>query len=130
MCVVLATFFQVKLLLLDPNWGITDNYMNTRVNIQNFVRYFIAELVREKTHLATLKMQFSFRCYLDTIPQQIENHRTLLLRRLSLLKVDICKAPEPKEYNDCYTLSKKIVYYLTLVSGLGCPKNNQVRNDY
>nr|XP_023018288.1 cilia- and flagella-associated protein 206 [Leptinotarsa decemlineata] len=114
----------VKLLLMDPNWGITENLMNSRSNVQKFVQFVISQLEMQNTlHIITLKMQFYFNCTLEHMDTVIFNHRQETLRRLLALKEEICKATL-RENPD--VLRKKMAIYVTFVSGLGNPMIDMV----
>lgn len=120
----------MKLLVLDPIWGITDNCLPSRDTIQQFIHAVIEDVKTNSVKLLTIKMQFYFGCQLATITEQIDNHRATLLKRLAPLEINICKTLEPKEQDEFSLLNKKFVYYITLITGLGSPANQKVKYNF
>ncbi|KAG5886209.1 hypothetical protein JTB14_012576 [Gonioctena quinquepunctata] len=114
--------FFVKLLLLDPSWGITENLMiGGRANVQKLVKYIISQLENQFTlPMITLKMQFFFTCTLENINKVITSHREDMTRRLKHLKEDIISSKIDRDHS-VELLRKKIATYATFISGLGNP---------
>ncbi|CAG9821990.1 unnamed protein product [Phaedon cochleariae] len=111
--------FFVQLLLLDPNWGITENFMNSRSNVQNLVKYVITKLEAHDTKILTLKTQFYFTCNLQYIDNVTKCNRESILERLAPLKAEILSGDYTNQGYD--NLRRNIAVYVTFVSGLGNP---------
>ncbi|XP_076252362.1 cilia- and flagella-associated protein 206-like [Rhynchophorus ferrugineus] len=120
--------YLTKVLLINPNWGINDDFFNQRQNVQVFVKYVIDELLVNPYHptMVTLKIQFYFSCNLEHMGYAIEMNHYDLRKKLSKLKEDIFIINTIQDKEEMDKLLKKIVYYITLISGLGDPTNNKV----
>lgn len=111
----------MKLLSLDPSWGVTEDYV-TRQNIQNLIKYVVSKLEDQLApQIITLKMQFYFSCNFDVKQKFLQKHRTELLERLKTLEQEIIDVKQLEEEEDFDVIYKKIVFYVTLASGLGNP---------
>lgn len=119
---------QTKLLLINPNWGIGDDFFSQRQNVQIFVKYVIDDLLTEQDDpkIVTLKLQFYFSCNLDRMDYVIELNRRELKSKLQPLREDICNVKKVEEKYEVYVIFKKIVYYITLITGLGNPSKPKV----
>lgn len=118
--------FQVKLLLLDPNWGITSDSIVTRDNVQQFVKYVVKELNNEKMKpkILTLKMQFYYSCSLENLKLAVIQNRSQLRNRLKNLEKNIISTTSAQlmeDHREVDLLYKKMIFYITLLSGLGNP---------
>ncbi|XP_018573011.1 cilia- and flagella-associated protein 206-like [Anoplophora glabripennis] len=117
----------IKLLLLDPNWGVTDDFVTSRENVAKFVAFVIRKLEdKNDPKLITLEMQFYFTCNLENINNVVKKNRGEILERLVRLKNEICRVNNPDSESDVDNIMKLIVFYITLVSGLGNPMENEV----
>lgn len=115
------------MLLLDPNWGITDDFVTSRVNVGKFVAHVIRQLEeRNDPNLMTLQMQFYFACNLDNMDNLVKKSRTDLLDRLVRLKYEMFNINNRNSRTDLVRLITMIVHYITLVSGMGNPMNEEV----
>lgn len=56
----------------------------------------------------------------------IELNRKELKSKLQPLREDICCTKKVEEKDDVYVIFKKIVYYITLITGLGNPSKPKV----
>lgn len=112
---------QVKLLMLDPTWGITSGSLPNRNDVQNFVKHCLHRLENQSCPcIITLKMQLYFMSNFDNIEHMVMRNRTDLKTRLSPLEKEVVETQtDVKE--DMDKLYKKIVYLVTLYSGLGNP---------
>ncbi|XP_050310303.1 cilia- and flagella-associated protein 206-like [Anthonomus grandis grandis] len=121
------TYF-TKLLLINPNWGIGDDFFSQRQNVQTFVSYITEELLNNADHpkLVTLKIQFSYTCNLEHMDYFIQGNRKELKWRLRSLEDDIVRMNNVEEKELVDSLYKKIVYYITFVTGLGNPAKSKV----
>lgn len=115
------------MLLLDPNWQITDDFVTSRENVAKFVAFVIRELENKNdAKLITLEMQFYFTCNLENMNNVVKKNRSDILHRLVRLKDEICRASNPESEDDIENLTKLIIFYITLVSGLGNPMETEV----
>lgn len=76
--------------------------------------------------LITLEMQFYFTCSLDNMNNVVRRNRANTLNRLARLKNKIIYSKKPTSDKEIDNLNKIFVYYITLTSGLGNPKENEV----
>ncbi|XP_066253099.1 cilia- and flagella-associated protein 206 [Euwallacea similis] len=120
--------YLTKLLLMDPNWGIGDDFFRQRENVQHFVKYVIEDLLQQQNYpkIVTLKLQFYFSCNLERMDHVIELNKRDLKNKLSSLKENIFMATKVEEKEEIDLLFKKIVYYITLSTGLGNPSKPKV----
>ncbi|KAF2896056.1 hypothetical protein ILUMI_10119 [Ignelater luminosus] len=111
----------VKLLMLDPTWGITSGSLPNRNDVQIFVKHCIHRLENQSCpSIITLKMQLYFMSNFDNIENMVVKNRTDLKARLSPLEKEVLETQtDVKE--DLEKLYKKIVYLVTLYSGMGNP---------
>lgn len=113
------------MLLLDPKWGITSDFATSRENVGRFITFVISQLEdKNDPKLITLQMQFYFTCNLENIKNEVKRSRMGILERLVRLKNEIFRMNNPE--NEIDNLIKLIVYYITLVSGLGNPLKDEV----
>ncbi|RZC32461.1 UPF0704 protein C6orf165 -like [Asbolus verrucosus] len=114
--------YYIKLLALDPSWGITTNFMINREDVQNFIKFVVAKLEDQLTpSMIVLKMQFYFHCNFSMKQKMLKRNRTELLARLKTLEHEIIDIKVLKEDEEIDFIYKKMVYYITLASGLGNP---------
>lgn len=119
-CKIFSKQFQIKLLSLDPSWGVTEDYV-TRQKIQNFIKYVVSKLENQLApQIITLKMQFYFACNFEMKQKLLQKNRSELLERLKTLEQEIINVKKLEE-EDFDMMYKKIVFYVTLASGLGNP---------
>ncbi|XP_066156970.1 cilia- and flagella-associated protein 206 [Euwallacea fornicatus] len=120
--------YLTKLLLMNPNWGIGDDFFRQRENVQHFVKYIIEDLLQQQNYpkIVTLKVQFYFSCNLERMDHVIELNKRDLKNKLSSLKENIFMATKIGEREEIDLLFKKIVYYTTLITGLGNPSKPKV----
>lgn len=117
----------MKLLLLDPNWGITENLLNSRANVQTLVKHVISELEsKDSVKMMTLKMQFYFMWSLDHINNIITNTIKTLINRLTPLKEQIMISTIVDDSLDVEKLRRVLVMYMVFKSGLGNPTHPEV----
>lgn len=114
-------FFQVKLLQLDPQFDITTD-KTTRAMIQNIVKYCVDTLKHElNPGLIVLKMQVYFSTAFMPSDEVITNNRENLSLRLKPLQHEILKVRSINSEHEYMKFYKNVVYYVTLLSGLGNP---------
>ncbi|XP_030753862.1 cilia- and flagella-associated protein 206-like [Sitophilus oryzae] len=101
--------YLTKILLINPNWGIDNDFFNQRQNVQIFVRYVIDELLVNPHHpnMVTLKIQFYFSCNLDNMEFVVELDRYNLRKKLSTLKDDICSTGKMADKEEIDKLYRK-----------------------
>lgn len=115
------------MLLLDPNWGITDDFMTSRENVAKFVAFTISQLEsKNDPKLSTLEMQFYFTCNLDNMNNVVKRNREYLSDQLAPLMNKICQINNPNSEDEIEDLTKMVIYYVTLISGLGNPQEIEV----
>ncbi|KAJ8973097.1 hypothetical protein NQ317_008189 [Molorchus minor] len=117
--------FQVKLKLLDPNWGITSDFVKSRDSVDSLITHIIHDL--ESPHFprnATMQMQFYFICNMDQMPLIVKSNRKDVMDRLVRLQNDIVKTMTIDGPDEIFMYTKKIIAYITLLSGLGNPTVN------
>lgn len=109
---------------MNPNWGIGDDFFNQRENVQHFVKYVIEQLLSKENdpRVVSLKIQFHVTCNMEHMDFVIEMNRKDLKNRLTPLREKIYSTWH--QTNDM--LVKRIVYYITLATGLGDPSNPKV----
>lgn len=115
--------YYVRLLIMDPAWEIiTDDFLLERNALQKFITYVIAQLQHEKCPcLMVLRMQKYFMCNFDRKERKAAlNHRKSLKEKLQPLETEILNA-DNDSHEELDKVYKKIVYYITLLSGLGNP---------
>ncbi|XP_044268139.1 cilia- and flagella-associated protein 206 [Tribolium madens] len=114
--------YYLKLLSLDPTWGITGKDVLDRSDVQNFIKYVVNQLKNQNTpSMITLKMQFYFTCNYQMKQKMVKRNRAELLLRLRGLEQEIIDVKHLNEEDEINLMYKKIVYYITLASGLGNP---------
>jgi hypothetical protein len=114
--------YYLKLLALDPTWGITDKDMLNRADVQKFIKYVVSKLENQLTpSMIALKMQFYFSCNFQMKHKMVKRNRSELLIRLRALEQEIVDVKYLAEEDEIDLTYKKIVYYITLASGLGNP---------
>ncbi|XP_060528377.1 cilia- and flagella-associated protein 206-like [Cylas formicarius] len=120
--------YLTKLLLMDPNWGISEDFFVRRENVQKFVGYVLEEMLEKQDRplVCTLKIQFYFDCNLKHVDYVIETNRNDIRNRLARLKDDIFCSQNVSDKEELDKLFRKIVYYITLISGLGNPTQTRV----
>ncbi|XP_072398845.1 cilia- and flagella-associated protein 206-like [Diabrotica undecimpunctata] len=119
--------YVVKLLLLDPNWDITENVLTSRSNVQKLVYHIINQLEsKDSVEMMTLKMQFYFMWSTDNIDQVLSSHRSSLFRRLTPIRDQICITIPPSAETEMDVLKRLIVVYVVFLSGLGNPMKEEV----
>ncbi|CAH1104941.1 unnamed protein product [Psylliodes chrysocephalus] len=122
--------YYLKLLLLDPNWGITENLLNSRANVQTLVKHVISELEsKDSVKMMTLKMQFYFMWSLDHINNIITNTIKTLINRLTPLKEQIMISTIVDDSLDVEKLRRVLVMYMVFKSGLGNPTHPEVYSE-
>lgn len=106
---------------MDPSWGVTEDYI-PRQKIQNLIKYVVSNLENQLTpQMITLKMQFYFTCNFEIKEKLVQKNRNELLERLKTLEQEIMDVKDLEEEEDFDMMYKKIVFYVTLASGLGNP---------
>lgn len=119
----------MKLLHLDPAWGITADVLMNRTSVHKFVEYCVSTMKKHSDpFLVILKVQFHFKkdfLYKDVI---IEHNRTALQTRLEPLEKEILQTKKLTQTEDYDKFYKRIVYFVTLLSGLGNPTVSSVRH--
>lgn len=113
----------MKLLQLDPQWEISETEKANRAVIQKVVKYSVETLKHEfDPGLIVMKMQVFFASSFLPSEKIIENNRSGLRARLKPLEHEILKARNILNYEHEYTkFYRNVVYYITLLSGLGNP---------
>lgn len=114
---------QVKLLQLDPQWEIAETEKANRAVIQKVVKHSVETLKQEfDPGLVVMKMQVYFASSFLPSDEIIENNRSGLRVRLKPLEQEILKARNITNYEYEYSkFYRNVVYYITLLSGLGNP---------
>ncbi|XP_057657245.1 cilia- and flagella-associated protein 206-like isoform X2 [Diorhabda carinulata] len=119
--------YVVKLFLLDPNWGITENLLTSRANVQTFVKYMINQLgSKDSVDMMTLKMQFYYMWSTEHIQDVLTNNTSSLLAKLSPIKDQICLIRRISTEEDMDNLRRLIVVYIVFLSGLGNAMRDEV----
>ncbi|XP_056639768.1 cilia- and flagella-associated protein 206-like [Diorhabda sublineata] len=119
--------YVVKLFLLDPNWGITENLLTSRANVQTFVKYMINQLgSKDSVDMMTLKMQFYYMWSTEHIQDVLTNNTSSLLAKLSPIVDQICLIRRISTENDMDNLRRLIVVYIVFLSGLGNAMRDEV----
>ncbi|CAG9766797.1 unnamed protein product [Ceutorhynchus assimilis] len=116
--------FLTQMLLLDPNWGIDENFFQQRENVQCFVKYVIEKIIckQDSVKVVTLRMQFYFTCSIQNLQYIIDITRMDIKNRLKVLHDDILAHDKVDNRQNIDTLYKKIIYYICFLSGLGNPE--------
>ena len=123
----MITNFQLKLLSLDPSWGITGKDVLNRNDVQRFIKHVVNKLEDEYTPpMITLKMQYYFTCNFQQKNKMVKRNRAELLLRLKVLEQEIIDVKTVSEEDYINVLYKKMVYYIGLASGLGSPSIESV----
>lgn len=114
---------QIDLMLLNPKWKIKDtcNVIRERKILEKFVKYCVFRLSsRNDPSVETMKLQRYFTYNMEHLDEDVNISRRNLKSTLERLEDEIINAnvPDDDGVNELY---KKIVYYITLLSGLGDP---------
>ncbi|KAK4875070.1 hypothetical protein RN001_011492 [Aquatica leii] len=108
--------------MLNPLWGITSGRLPNRNDVQHFVKCCVEKLENVKNpSMITLKMQLHCKENFTNAPSMIQKNRLNLKTRLEPLEKEISEVSSDKNVTDINTLVKKIVFFITLSSGLGNP---------
>lgn len=76
--------------------------------------------------MVTLKLQWYYKTKFQTKQQLNEENRAELAKELSELKKYIIETKNISEQVDVNKMFKRILFYITLTSGLGSPTNEGV----
>nr|CAH7713745.1 unnamed protein product [Callosobruchus chinensis] len=122
--------FIVKLHLLNPAWGITENFMACRKNVQQLVKHLI-NLLESQGHpiLVALKLQHFYECSIEHFDRAVQDEKEKIKNLLSPLKAEILKTDVRNALADPELLEKRIISYILLLVGLGNPQKPQVYNE-
>ncbi|KAL3269523.1 hypothetical protein HHI36_008589 [Cryptolaemus montrouzieri] len=114
---------------MDPTWGLSKNVLHNRHKIQRFVKYVTFKLGHQfDPDIITLKMQLYFTLNCEERNEMIKKLRTQVSTKLLPLQKDILRvktvgALDSKPMRKFY---KKLIYYMTLHSGMGNPTHDNV----
>ncbi|KAF5288636.1 hypothetical protein FQA39_LY15331 [Lamprigera yunnana] len=123
--------YYVQLLMLNPVWGIARENLPIRNDVQIFVKHCIQKLeVMANPSIIVLRMQLYFQNNFENLQSMIETNRNELKTLLLPLEKEILSENYEKELqeNACAIekLYQKIVFLITLNSGLGNPSIDAV----
>ncbi|CAH1154009.1 unnamed protein product [Phaedon cochleariae] len=111
--------FYVDLLMLDPNWGISDQIMRIRSDVQQFIHYVVTRLNNsEHPAMKALMIECHFESQFDHLEDSAKLHRLQSGEKLYSLKLAIL---EPDNKNDVDFFFEHLAKYIALASGLGDP---------
>lgn len=120
--------FYVKLTILDPAWNVSlysDEIV--RINVQNLIKHIVRQLKYPTCPcMITLRMQIFMIRNRGSLIQSAEKNFDYLRQQLSPLQTDIVESLAPTSQEEKDLLYKKIVYYITLVKGMGNPGITEV----
>lgn len=111
--------------MLDPSWGVNSDCLPNRNDVQNFIKLCVSKLENQGPQMTTLKMQLYFNTNFENINNMILRNRIDLKARLSSLEMEILETHYDSTV-DLNKVAKKIIYLITLYSGLGNPTINMV----
>ncbi|VEN40555.1 unnamed protein product [Callosobruchus maculatus] len=122
--------FIVKLHLQNPAWGITENFMACRENVQQLVKHLIT-LLESHRHpiLVALKLQYFYQCCMEHFDSSVQDEKNKVTRMLSPLKAEILNTKVRDALDEPELLEKRIISYILLLIGLGNPQKAQVYNE-
>lgn len=112
-------------MLLNPKWGIGKAFdlIMQRRELEKLVKFCTVQLSLENyPPIETLKMQKYFSYQVERLDEISEANRSNLKTLLVKLEHEIVGIDCVEDDDDMSTLFKKIVYYITLLSGLGNPQ--------
>ncbi|XP_060528945.1 cilia- and flagella-associated protein 206-like [Cylas formicarius] len=116
--------YYVNLLKLDPNRGLKKDLLHKREQIQQFIKYVVARMRNTNDpRIATLKLQHTFEISFDSAEQAVRKYRKYLDDRLYSLIMAIIEPERPLQEKE---FLRRVVYYITIASGLGNPKEKLV----
>ncbi|KAF5296643.1 hypothetical protein FQR65_LT10183 [Abscondita terminalis] len=119
--------YYVELLTLNPLWGIIPRKLPSRNDVHNFIIHTTQKLENTKCPcMITLKMQFYFQQNFNKLARLIQKNRNEIKCCLEPLLKEIADVPAEKGFADLEAVFKKIVFLITLYSGLGNPALNPV----
>lgn len=114
--------FQINLLKLDPNWGITDDIFQIRQDLQRFIQYITTQLSGPLNPvISTCKVQFHFETKFSELEDSPIIRKNELRSKLHRLKMLVLERDDDNPH-----VITHLVYYITLISGLGNPKDPKV----
>ncbi|KAB0798729.1 hypothetical protein PPYR_06609 [Photinus pyralis] len=118
--------YYVKLLLLNPSWGILPGTLPHRNDVRYLVKQCVQKLSNQShSSIVTLKIQHYFKENFENLENMIIKNRADLKARILPLEKDILDAYVEDE-EGLGRLFRKVVYFITLTSGLGNPTDEQV----
>ncbi|XP_049823929.1 cilia- and flagella-associated protein 206-like [Aethina tumida] len=117
--------FYVDLLRLNPE---IDSFINSdNIPDAQFLEMVTNNLkCQNKPQVVTLKLQWYYKTKFQTKHQLNEENRAELAKELSELKKYIIETKNISEQVDVNKMFKRILFYITLTSGLGSPTNEGV----
>ncbi|CAH1963937.1 unnamed protein product [Acanthoscelides obtectus] len=120
----------VRLHLLNPSWGITENFMECRTNVVVLVKHLYTLL---ESHglpsLVGLKMQYFYQCSQKYFDSAVLAEKKQLRFLLAPLKAEILKTDIRSTVFHPELLQKRIISYAILLVGLGNPQKVHVYNE-
>lgn len=114
-------------MLLNPQWHIGDtcDLVVQRRELEKFVKFCIYNLtIASNPAIETMKMQRYYNFHIEHLDEVVENTRCSLKERLERLEMQIIIDKDNE--GDILHIYQKIVFYITLLSGLGNPAENGV----
>ncbi|KAK5644417.1 hypothetical protein RI129_005717 [Pyrocoelia pectoralis] len=118
--------YYVKLLMLNPRWGIFSGTLPYRNDVQYFVKHCLEKLNNQShSSIVTLKLQLYFKENFENLENMIIKNRTALKARILPLEKVILEA-FTEDKIELEEVFRKIVYFITLTSGLGNPTDELV----
>lgn len=101
-----------------------------RMKVQKFVRHCVDAIKRHNSPaMVTLRMQMQFMYCFSAKDEMASRNRSNLQDRLAPLEKEIIQTPEFNNEEEKEKFYKKIVYFTTLLSGLGNPTLPNVSNN-
>lgn len=107
--------------MLNPDVSIPETFKINRKFIENFISHCVRLLTTHCASLITLHCQYQFMSTMQPRELIIEKYRHNLVQRLKPLKKEIFnfKIDEENFYEEQNKLIRKIVKYITVLSGIG-----------
>ncbi|KAH1009601.1 hypothetical protein HUJ04_001932 [Dendroctonus ponderosae] len=116
--------FYISLLQLDPNRGLSYEFLTNRGKVQSFIKYLVGNLgAKDDAKILTLRLQHEFRSYIKELDETVIHFRRRLSSKLYPLLLNIIEQDNGNRGEQLY---KKICIYVIMASGLGNPNEKPV----
>ncbi|KFV38854.1 UPF0704 protein C6orf165, partial [Tyto alba] len=113
--------FMVKAVVLDPRNDFNVDQILTEKDVQNLIQICVTRLLdATNPSLSTIKMQVYFDMNYANRAELLSEQRRVLVGRLAPVVRDITDS-RPRLQEEMENVYRKIVSYVLLSSGLGCP---------